>query len=72
MTLRTTHSHLNGMQPSVQTHVGCATCYTISLNDRGQLCLLICAGRKDLSDHARMNNSIKETGALKSSNTMKS
>ena len=66
MTLRTTFL----------AHSPLKACITVGADQRGlhhgrgKLCLLICAGGKDPSDHARMST-IQSSRPQKSSNTMK-
>ena len=51
------HLHLNYRSPlSGPTSLRrSTTCENISLNGQGQICPLICAGEKDLSNHTRMS-----------------
>ena len=51
------HLHLNYRSPlSGPTSLRrSTTCENISLNGQGQICLLICAGERDLSNHTRMS-----------------
>ena len=51
------HLHLNYRSPlSEPTSLRrSTTCENISLNGQGQICPLICAGERDLSNHTRMS-----------------